>query len=143
MVSRVPGISEQDIKDIESHIDGIVKQAWSNDVVVGTPTPIAGVAGDNTITIKSDGDIDFDPSGKYLAFIGVELESYASGDYIKQVVVTNGSDSKVVAQNISLAYNNASIVFTSPVEIPANYWVEVVVTLSSAKGIVIDAEFVW
>ena len=130
-----------DIK-LSEHRD-TVKRPWGNDEVHGTATPISGVAGDNTITVKSGGNIDFDPAGKYLKAVVVELESYASGDYIKEIAITDGTTRVTVAKNIPLTFSGKEVTFTSPVEIPSGNWVEVVVTLSADKGITAVTELVW
>jgi len=129
-----------------SSLEGLkygLRAPWSNDEFHGTASPISGSAGDNTITIKSGGSIDFDPAGKYLKQVLVELASYASGDYIKEVAYTNGTTKVTLAKNIPLSYSGKGIEFTSPRLIPSGYWVEIVVTLSTEKGITVIAEFVW
>ena len=126
-----------------SAIRDTIRRPWSNDQIHGTPAPISGAAGDNTITVKSGGDIDFDPGGKHLKTVVVELESYAAGDYIKEVAYTNGSTRVVVAKNVPLAFGGKSIEFASPVQIPSGYWLEIVVTLSASKKITVTTEFVW
>ncbi len=128
---------------LDNVIKEILQKTWDNNEVYGTPIPINGSVGDNTITIKSGGHIDYDPGGKYLASVGVELESYAVGDYIKEIAITDGSTRIIVAKNISLAYSLAIVEFKTPRPVPLGFWIEIVITLSAAKGISVDTEFVW
>ncbi|RLG75333.1 MAG: hypothetical protein DRO14_04695 [Thermoprotei archaeon] len=126
-----------------SQIYNTIKASWDNNEIHGTPTPVSGAYGDNTIVVKSGGDIDFDPGGKYLKSVLVEIESPANGDYIKEIAYTNDTTRATIAKNIPLAYGSKVIEFTSPRFVPSGYWLEIIITLSSAKGITATTEWVW
>jgi len=137
-----------DIKALLTKLDELKQalqtpRAWSNDVIVGTPTPLDGVVGSNLISIGEGKDVDYDISNKYLASIVFELEEYTIGDYVKEIRITNGTDVKVIVKNMSLAFSNKEVEFLSPPYIPSNYWLEVELNLSAPKKYSIALEIVY
>jgi len=137
-----------DIKALLTKLDELKQalqtpRAWSNDVIVGTPTPLDGVVGSNVISVGEGKDVDYDVSNKYLASIIFELEEYTIGDYVKEVRATNGTDTKILIKNLSLAYANKEVEFLAPVYIPQGYWLEVELNLATAKKFTIALEVVY
>jgi len=118
-------------------------RAWSNDVIVGTPTPIDGTEGTNLITVGEGKDIDYSIENKYISSIIFELENFEAGDYVKEVRITNGTDVKVIVKNMCLAFSNKEVEFLSPPYIPQGYWLEVELNLSAPKKYSIALEIVY
>jgi len=137
-----------DIKALLTKLDELKQalqtpRAWSNDVIVGMAEPRDGTAGSNVITVGEGKDIDYSIENKYISSIIFELESFEVGDYVKEVRITNGTDTKVLIKNLSLAYANKEVEFLAPVYIPQGYWLEVEVNLATAKKFTIALEVVY
>jgi len=137
-----------DIKALLTKLDEL-KQAlttpktWSNDVIVGMSEPKDGTAGSNLIVVGEGKDIDYSIENKYISSIIFELENFEAGDYVKEVRATNGTDTKILIKNLSLAYANKEVEFLSPPYIPNGYWLEVELNLATAKKFSIALELVY
>jgi len=137
-----------DIKALLTKLDELKQalqtpRAWSNDVIVGTPTPIDGTEGTNLITVGEGKDIDYSIENKYISSVIFELENFEAGDYVKEVRITNGTDVKVIVKNMCLAFSNKEVEFLSPPYIPGGYWLEVELNLSAPKRFSIALEIVY
>jgi len=132
------------IVDIVKEIrDKMEVMKFTNDMFVGTPTPVYGYSGLNTLYVRSGGDVDFDPSGKYLKSLAIELESNEFNDYISEIAKTDGTTRIVFFKNVPLAFSNKEFELEAPTYIPQGYWIETIIHLASAKHLIMTLEFVW
>ena len=110
---------------------------WQEDIIVGGN--FTGNAGNNTITIKSGGNISLVVSEKYLSSFTLYLDFEEDADRLEKLTVTNSTNEKIIASNIPLL-QITNVEFTSPRYVPTDWWISASVYLNSTKRVVVYTE---